>query len=68
METYYIGKKPNTNVIKVMNATTASVYRNISLARQWSSLTGMAVVNYLPNPICKFVYSSTFIVNRMNLN
>ena len=53
-------QETNTRVINVIkNATiaeTVDTYRNISLARQWSNLTGLVVVNYLPDPICKLVY------------
>ncbi len=53
-------KKSNASVINVINVTTNGIYRNVSLARRWSSLTGLAVINYLPNPICKlwfiFIY------------
>ncbi len=48
-----------SNVIKIMNATTADTDRNISL----SGLSDLAVINILPHPICKFVYLFTFIVD-----
>ena len=57
-----------TNSINVMNATTAVIDRNIPLARQWSGLSGLAIINSLPHPKCKFVYLFTFIVDGMTPN
>ncbi len=52
-----------TNVINIMNATTAGTDRNIPLARQLSGLSGLAVIDSLPHSICKFVYLFTLFVN-----
>ena len=55
-------QEPNNSVVNVMNVTTLDTYRNISLPRQWSSLTGLTVINYFPDPICKQVSIFIFIV------
>jgi hypothetical protein len=47
--------KHNTNVVRVINATTMEINRNISLPKQWSTLNDLKIIDTLHQRIGKFI-------------
>ena len=52
-------QKSNDSVINVMNATSVDMYRTISLAKQWSRLTNLVVIDKLEDTFCELFYTNT---------
>ena len=55
-------QKSNASVINVMNATSTDMYRTISLAKQWSRLTNLVVIDKLEDTFCELFYTNTCAV------